>query len=89
MNQNQPTPPVEIPCSSLSEEALAGVIESYILREGTDYGAQEALLATKVNQIRKQLSRGDIKIVFDPDSDSVQIITSIEYRKLRGPEASL
>jgi uncharacterized protein YheU (UPF0270 family) len=37
-----------IPHHMLSPEALRGVIEACITREGTDYGAQEVSLNTKV-----------------------------------------
>jgi hypothetical protein len=40
----------------LSPEALRGVIEAFVTREGTDYGAQEVPLDTKVCQVRQQLS---------------------------------
>ena len=32
----------------LSPEALRGVIEAFVTREGTDYGLQDVALATKV-----------------------------------------
>lgn len=75
------TTPVEIPWTELSEDALNGVLESFVLREGTDYGAVEIGLETKINQVKRQLSRGDIKIVFDPESESIQILTAHEFRK--------
>jgi len=37
----------------LSPEALRGVIEAFVTREGTDYGAQEVPLDTKVFQVRQ------------------------------------
>ena len=36
-----------IPHRLLSPDALRGVIEAFVTREGTDYGAQEVPLATK------------------------------------------
>ena len=29
---------MEIPLNAVSDEALAGIIEAFVLREGTDYG---------------------------------------------------
>jgi uncharacterized protein YheU (UPF0270 family) len=49
----------------LSPEALRGVIESFITREGTDYGVHEVPLATKVGQVRHQLDVGLAVIVYD------------------------
>jgi uncharacterized protein len=48
-------------------------VETFVLREGTDYGEQEVPLATKVAQVVKQLQRGEARIVFDPVTESVDI----------------
>ena len=34
-------PPVAVPHTELSPEALQGVIEAFVLREGTDYGDRD------------------------------------------------
>ncbi len=46
--------PVEIPYAALSSEALRGVIEAFVLREGTDYGEREFTLAQKGAQVLAQ-----------------------------------
>ena len=46
----QAAPPVEVPWTELSEDALNGVLESFVLREGTDYGREEVQLATKIDE---------------------------------------
>lgn len=66
--------PVEVPYRELSPEALAGVIESFVLREGTGYGAREYSLEEKVAHVLRQLERGEAKIMFDPDTESVSIV---------------
>ena len=80
--QKELLPPMEVPRDALSEEAFRGIIESFILREGTDYGREEVLLETKINQIERQLDKGDVKIVFDPNTESVGIVTLNEWQKL-------
>ena len=62
-----------IPHERLSLDALRGVIEAFITREGTDYGAQEVLLATKVRQVRHQLDAGTAVVVYDEATDSCTI----------------
>ena len=47
-----------IPQHMLSPEALHRVIEAFVSREGTDYGAHAIPLATKVVQVRQQLDVG-------------------------------
>ena len=59
-----------IPHRMLSPEALRGVIEACITREGTDYGVHEVPLATKVGQVRHQLDAGTVVIVYDEATDS-------------------
>ncbi|MBC7370968.1 MAG: YheU family protein [Bdellovibrionaceae bacterium] len=83
MNEDKEVlPPVEVPREVLSDDAFQSIIESFILREGTDYGAEEVSMSAKIHQIEKQLIKGDVKIVFDPNSESVSIITQREWTKL-------
>ena len=62
-----------IPWSQLAPDTLQAVIESFVLREGTDYGMYDVPLDSKVSQVRKQLERGEAQIVFDPATESVDI----------------
>jgi uncharacterized protein YheU (UPF0270 family) len=54
----------------LSPDALHGVIEAFVTREGTDYGVHDVPLATKVGQVRYQLDAGNAVIVYDEDTGS-------------------
>ena len=65
--------PVLVPHTELSPEALRGVVESFVLREGTDYGTHEYSLEQKVSHVMRQLERGEARILFDPVTSSVQI----------------
>jgi uncharacterized protein YheU (UPF0270 family) len=65
--------PVAVPHAELSPAALRGVVESFVLREGTDYGARDVPFETKVTQVIRQLERGEARIMFDPVTQSVQI----------------
>jgi uncharacterized protein len=62
-----------IPYHMLSPEALRGVIEAFVTREGTDYGVQDVPLATKVLQVRQQLDAGTAVLVYDEDTESCTI----------------
>jgi hypothetical protein len=70
----KPPDSVDVPYTELAPELLQAVVQSYVLREGTDYGEKEFSLEAKVSQVIGQLKRGDAKIVFDPDTDSVSIV---------------
>ena len=65
-----------VPVESLSPEALRGVIEAFVLREGTDYGLRELTLEQKVGEVRGGLERGEAQIVYDPGRGSVTVIAT-------------
>lgn len=65
---------MEIPHDRLSEGALRGVIEEFVTRDGTDYGATEASLEAKVADVLRLLARGEAAIDFDPASGSCTIL---------------
>ncbi len=62
-----------VPYSELDADLLRSVIESFVLREGTDYGEREISLADKVERVIRQLERGDAQIIFDPQTETVDI----------------
>lgn len=65
---------MEIPADALSPEALRGVIESFVLREGTDYGEQEVSFEQKISQVMSQLKRGEAVVVYDQETESCSIM---------------
>jgi uncharacterized protein len=72
--ETKPPEPVLVPYGALSPELLHAVVESFVLREGTDYGEKEFSLPEKVARVLGQLKNGQAQIVFDPESESVSII---------------
>lgn len=72
---------IEIPLDRLSPEVLRGVIEEFILREGTDYGVQESSLDNKIAQVRRQLGRGDVLITFDPVTENCTLLTKHQFKR--------
>ncbi len=66
--------PVVVPHTQLSSDLLRSVVESFVLREGTDYGEREVSLAAKVSHVVRQLERGEAQILFDPQSESIDIV---------------
>ncbi|NQF22417.1 YheU family protein, partial [Enterobacter hormaechei] len=49
-------------------------IESFVLREGTDYGEQERSLEQKVNDVKRQLKSGDVVLVWSELHETVNIM---------------
>jgi uncharacterized protein YheU (UPF0270 family) len=72
--------PVEVPYSELPADLLNAVVESFVLREGTDYGEKEFSLEDKVERVIRQLKGGEVKIVFDPATESVTIVVKQNNR---------
>jgi uncharacterized protein YheU (UPF0270 family) len=68
--------PIVIPHAELSADALRGVVESFVLSEGTDYGEREVSLDQKVAQVLRQLERGEARIIFDAQLETVHIVTA-------------
>ena len=62
-----------LPHEMLSLEALHGVIEALVTREGTDDDTQDVSLATKVVQVRQQLDAGTAVLVYDEDTERCTI----------------
>jgi len=75
--------PLQIPPELLSAEALRGVLEDFVLREGTDYGQRDWSLDEKVAQVALQLQRGEASLMFDPETESVTLVTRDQLPKSR------
>lgn len=74
---------VAIPHTELSADALRGVIDNFILREGTDYGDRIVSHDEKVAQVMRQLERHEARILFDPLDSSVTIVPVATLRRDR------
>ena len=62
-----------IPIDALEKDTLRNIVESFVLREGTDYGEVEASFEDKVEQVLAALKQGDVVLVYSELHDSVNI----------------
>ncbi len=62
-----------IPVEKLSPEALRGVIEEFISREGTDYGETEVSPETSFRQVKHKLEKGLVVLVYDDETETTNI----------------
>ncbi len=69
-----------IPWQDLAPETLENLIESFVLREGTDYGEQERSLEQKVADIRRQLQSGEVLVVWSELHETVNIMPRNQFR---------
>lgn len=70
-----------IPWQDLTPEALENLIESFVLREGTDYGEQERSLEGKVEDVRRQLKNGEAVLVWSELHETVNIMPRGQLRE--------
>ena len=68
--------PVRVAPDELKPDTLRAVIESFVLREGTDYGVHERSLEDKVAQVLIQLRGGEAHITFDPATESINVVVT-------------
>ncbi len=61
---------VSIPYESLSTDALYGILDDFILREGTDYGDVEYSLDEKRVQLKELLKNGKAGIFFESETET-------------------
>ena len=66
---------MEIPYQDLNPQTLRTLIETFVMREGTDYGHRDHSIDSKVDQVLKQLKRKEVVILFDPETESFTIRT--------------
>ena len=65
---------VDVDYRTLSTQALRGLIEEFITRQGTDYGVREVSLDDKVTDVERQLKNGEARIVFDTVDECANIV---------------
>lgn len=63
-----------IPWQEIDQETLNNLMESIVLREGTDYGSQELSFDTKVEQLKQRLKSGEAVIVYSELHESVDVV---------------
>lgn len=69
---------IKVPMETLSPDALAGVIDEFINREGTDYGHRDFTLDEKRRHVRAQLACGEAVITFDPRTATTSVVPAHE-----------
>ena len=67
---------VKIPIDRLSPEALQGIIEEFVSRNGTDYGMTDVPLETQMQQVKKQLKSGQAVLVYDEEMQTCNILSA-------------
>jgi len=67
---------VDVPYERLDPETLRNVIEEFVTRDGADWGDAGGTLEEKVGQVMQQLRSRKIKIVFELNSETANIVVN-------------
>ncbi|XPF92644.1 YheU family protein [Colwellia sp. RE-S-Sl-9] len=70
-----------IPFKDLNSETLFSIIKEFVLREGTEYGAEDVSIEEKVEQVRKQLTLGTAVLVYSELHETVNIIPADQFEE--------
>jgi len=70
-----------IPYQSLDNETLHRLVESFILREGTDYGEVEMSLEEKTKKVLEQIKTEEVLILFSELSETVTLIDKQQFNE--------
>ncbi len=73
---------IVIPKEKLTADVLEGLIDEFILREGTDYGTHEYSLTDKRQHVLRQLNSKQIFIFFDPQLENTNLLSKDQIKKL-------
>lgn len=66
---------VEVPLDRIAPDTRTALLEEYASRDGTDYGEQETTLATRVEQLLRQLQCGDLVLLYDVEAETWDILS--------------
>ena len=75
---------VIVPWQELSPEALQGLIEEFVTRDGTDTGYARKSLTADVHRVRRQLQQGRAVIVYDEKLQTCNIVSCRDIDERRG-----
>ncbi|MGB5986828.1 MAG: YheU family protein [Desulfobacterales bacterium] len=74
-----------IPHDQLSDGALRGLVEEFVTRHGTDSGYASPCLEDDVQRVLAQLRRGEVRVTYDPATQTAGLIAAAELSKPRSP----
>ena len=74
--------PIIVPWKDLPPDTLHNLIEEFVTRDGTDYSDTEIPTATKVKQVREQLKKEQVFVVFDETTESVSVLSKEQLAEI-------
>lgn len=74
-----------IPYEKLSSEALRGLIEEFVTREGTDSGYTRGSLAENIARVTRHLHNKEAVLVYDQTTQTCNIVPKEHIKKAPCP----
>lgn len=68
-----------IPFNDINPETLLAILKEFVLREGTEYGAQDISVEEKIAQVKNQLTLGTAVLVYSELHETVNIIPADQF----------
>ena len=72
---------IKIPIESLDRSIIFSIIEEFVLREGTDYGAYEVNFQSKIDEVYRKLESDEYSISYDESTESGNLKKAIQLDK--------
>ena len=69
---------IAVPVARLTPDVLRGLLEEFASRDGTDYGERELSLGEKVERLQRQLTAGDLQILFETESEQWDLVPAVQ-----------
>ena len=72
---------IEVPYTALEPDTLLRLIEEFVTRDTTDYGVRVRTLDEKVADVMRQLRRGEVVIVLEQVSNTINLVPAVGLRQ--------
>lgn len=79
---------MKIPVDALDPDTLYAIAESFVLREGTDYGEIEASLKEKTAQVILQLRDGEAILLYSELHETVDVVSKAAFEQQQFEQAA-
>jgi uncharacterized protein YheU (UPF0270 family) len=70
-----------IPYNDLNVDTLNTIIKEFVLREGTEYGAEDISVDEKIAQVHQQLKSKSAVLVYSELHETVNIIPADQFEE--------
>lgn len=69
---------IAVPAARLAADILQALLEEFASRDGTDYGERELSLNEKVERLQRQLTSGELQILFETESEQWDLVSAAQ-----------